>query len=331
MSSQIQAIGHTDHGQMIERIAIQGGGLSAWILTHGATVQDLRLDGFAHPLVLGSPSIAPYFGEMNYFGALVGRFANRIAGGRFSVAGREYATPRNWLGRHCLHGGSTGTAQRLWTIESLAPDCACLGLTLADGEMGFPGRMQVRLEISLPGDGALQMDVTATTDASTPCSFAHHGLFNLDGGGTITGHELWIDASAYLPVDDDLIPTGEIAPVDGTKFDFRNARSVGDAGLDHNFCLSPGREPSRAVAVLRSPANGLSMTVETTEPGLQVYDGANIPKIVTSGLDRQAYGPFAGIALETQNWPDAPNHSSFPNAILNPGETYRHQMRYVFR
>ena len=205
-----------------------------------------------------------------------------------------------------------------------------LDLVLADGDMGFPGNMAVSATFSLPGKGVLAIDIRARTDAASPCSFAHHGYFTLDDSGDITGHWLRIDADGYLPVDADLIPTGAPAPVAGSAFDFRASRAIGKNGVDHNFCLSVARAPLRPVAELRSPQSGFAMTVETTEPGLQVYDGAYIPEQGLDGLDSRRYKPFAGVALETQAWPDAPNRPGFPSAILAPGDTYDHQVLYRF-
>lgn len=331
MTNSPEPFGTTHEGVPVERVRIAGGGLTASVLSYGATVQDLRLDGVDHPLVLGAPELEPYLDPMTYFGALVGRFANRIARGRFELEGKSYAVPTNWVGRHALHGGTVGTGQMVWTISDIGADSVRLALTLPDGDNGFPGTMAVSVVISLPGDGVLDFDIRAETDRASPCSFAHHGFFNLDGSADITAHELKIDAAAYLPVDKDLIPTGEIAPVNATPFDFREPRAIGRQGVDHNFCLSDRQRPIRPVAVLRAPSSGLSMTIETTEPGLQVYDGAYIPREGLPGLEGRRYGPFAGIALETQSWPDAPNRAGFPSAILRPGQLYHHRARYVFR
>jgi aldose 1-epimerase len=317
-------------GTPVERVTIAGGGLTAHILTYGATVQDLGLDGIGHPLVLGAQTLAPYLGPMTYFGAIVGRFANRIKNGRFYLNGKFYQIPVNWTDRHALHGGTVGTGQKVWKIGDVSNDSLRLDLALPDGDMGFPGQMTVSAHFSLPGQGVLAIDIHAQTTAASPCSFAHHGYFNLDGGADITQHQLRVNADRYLPVDADLIPTGEIAPVAGTSFDFGVARTVGTTGIDHNLCLSDRRESLHQVAELCSPMNGLTMTVDTTEPGLQVYDGAYIPKEGLQGLDGRRYGPFGGIALETQNWPDAPNHPVFPMAILEPGESYLSQTRYRF-
>ena len=307
-------------------IRLSGGGLSLRLSPVGARVQDLRMDGVDHPLVLGSDHLAPYVGDMIYHGALVGRFANRIADGSFTLDGRNHLTDRNEGGATTLHGGSEGSAAQLWTVEAQSESSATLTLRMPDGHMGFPGTLDVRVVHSLPGDGTLAIEITATTDAPTPCNFAHHGYFALDGGDDVTTQTLRIDADRYLPVDARMIPLPEApAPVADTRFDFRTPRPIGDAGIDHNFCLNG----SGMRRVLRLEAvNGLSLDVETDQPGLQVYDARNQEPIL--GLDGRRYGPFAGLALETQAWPDAPNRADFPDAILRPGETYRHRVSYIF-
>lgn len=330
MTARIESFGEAPDGTPVKRVSISRGSLTAHVLTYGATVQDLRLDGVDHPLVLGSPALDAYFGPMTYFGAIVGRFANRIAGGRFDVDGHTYAVPANWLGRHALHGGSVGTGQRVWSIGEVERDRLRLDLVLADGEMGFPGRMEVSASFTMCGDDVLAIVISAKSDAATPCSFAHHGYFNLDGSADITDHHLWIGADAYLPVDHELIPTGEIAPIAETAFDFRRPRAVGRDALDHNFCLSDGQEPLRPIARLHSPRSGIAMTVASTEPGLQIYSGAYMLDEGLQGLGGRRYGPFGGIAMETQGWPDAPNRPHFPSALLRPGATYRHEVRYDF-
>ena len=331
MTAQIQAFGTLPDGTTVDRVCISGGGLTAHILTYGATIQDLRLDGVNHPLVLGSPVLEPYLGPMTYFGAIVGRFANRIANGCFELEGQTFHVPTNWLGRHALHGGIVGTGQKIWTIGALAEDSLRLDLVLPDGDMGFPGEMHVNACFTLSGDGDLTIEIKAQTDTPSPCSFAHHGYFNLDGSADVTKYLLQINSETYLPVDNDLIPTGEIAKVEGTQFDFRTARELGTNGIDHNFCLSSEQLPLRPIAELSSTKSGVTMGVETTEPGLQIYDGSYIPKSGLPGLEERRYGPFGGIAMETQGWPDAPNHVDFPSAILHPGDTYTHQTRYRFR
>ena len=327
--TQITDFGQLPDGQSVQRIQISGGGLTAQILTYGATVQDLRLDGVAHPLVLGSPMVQPYLTDFRYFGAIVGRFANRIAGGQFVLNGLTWALDRNDGGVQTLHGGSMGAGQLIWTLASVQADRVTLTLTLPDGHMGFPGTMQVQATYSLPGDGALRVDIVAQSDAPGPCSFAHHGYFNLDGSDSVLDHVLQVDSAQYLPVDQTLIPTGQIAPVAGTAFDFQLARPIGSTGYDHNLCLSNTKQPLRAVARLVGQ-NGVAMTVLTTEPGLQLYDGQKISAAGLAGLDGRRYGRNAGVALETQAWPDAPNQPAFPGCVLQVGQVSEQVTVYQF-
>ncbi|MFC3628512.1 aldose epimerase family protein [Paracoccus angustae] len=313
-------------GRRMDRLTLRGGGLTAQVLTLGATVQDLRMEGVDHPLVLGCPDPADYLGDGLYMGAVVGRFANRIGGARFALDGREYRTDANFRDRHTLHGGSRGTFWHLWTVEEARDDRAAFLLVLPDGDMGFPGTLTVRAGIALR-DGALIFDLSARSDAATPCNLAHHGYFDLDGGGDVRGHRLRVAADRYLPVDDDLIPLPGTAPVAGTRFDFRQARAIMPGEYDHNFCLSDGPAAPRVVAELTG-RSGIRMGIETDQPGLQVYDGAHFDGV--AGLDGRRYGRFAGVALETQGWPDAPNRPDFPDAILRPGQVYRHRTAYRF-
>lgn len=328
--AEISRFGILPSGATVERITLRGGGLVARVLTHGARLQDLRHRAAPHSLVLGAAELAPYLGPMENFGATVGRYANRIAGGRFEIDGRTWRTDRNFLGRHTLHGGAEGMARQLWRIEAAAADRVTLGLVLPDGHMGFPGRLAARVCYATPGDGVLQVEMTATCDAACPVSLAHHSYFNLDGGRDVAGHVLWIDADAYLPVDADLIPTGAVAPVAGTAFDFRVPRPIGRHGYDHNFCLSRAEMPLRPVARLTSPKAAVALSVHTTAPGLQVYDARHLPAAGLPGPDGRRLGPRSGVALETQAWPDAPNRAGFPPTILQPGDRYRHEVRYVF-
>ena len=330
-------------GAAVRVLALQGGGLRAEILTYGATLRDLRREADDRPLVLGASTLAPYLGPLAYAGAIVGRFANRIGGAGFVWGGRRYGLDPNFRGRHTLHGGAGGSHAKLWQVDSLSPDTAVLSLILPDGDQGFPGTLCVRVRYALPGDGTVEIVIEAETDQPTPCSFAPHPYFNLASGGTILDHELRIEAGDLLEVDADLIPTGRRTMVAGTAFDFRTRRRIGGqgdgAGLDHNFCLSPERVPIRPVAELRAPS-GLTLTVETTEPGLQVYDGAHLGAHQGGPLspDPTVYGAYeaaswplvahAGIALEPQLWPDSPNRSDFPDSILRPGAIYRHHTRY---
>ena len=328
--TQITDFGQLPDGQQVQRISISGGGLTAQILTYGATVQDLRLAGVAHPLVLGSPTLLPYLTDFRYFGAIVGRFANRIAGGQFELNGQTYVLNCNDGGVQTLHGGAVGAGQLVWEVVEITSSSVSLKLTMADGHMGFPGQMQVQARYSLPGHGALQVDIRAETDAPSPCSFAHHGYFNLDGSATMRDHLLQIDAEHYLPVDQGLIPTGQIADVAETPFDFRTLRPIGDFGYDHNLCLSGTRQALRQVARLEGATSGVVLKVSSTEPGLQVYDGRKIPARGLEGLEGRRYGPHGGLALETQIWPDAPNRPDFPDCILQPGVVSQQTTIYQF-
>lgn len=322
----IDRFGQMPDGRGVERITLRGGGLTLALLTHGARVQTLMREGVAHPLVLGADSLAPYLTDMAYFGAIVGRYANRIAQGRFALDDRTHQCDRNYRDRHTLHGGRLGADAQIWRILRAGPGSACLALDLPDGQMGFPGNLAVTADFALPGDGCLAITIRAETDAATPCSFAHHSYFALGGGGDVTADRLWIDAAQYLPVDADLIPDGPPAPVAGTAFDFRQPRVIGDHGYDHNFCLSDRAQEPRLVARLECPRSGLGLEVVTDQPGLQVYDGAHIT--AAPGLGGRPYGPKSGLALEPQAWPDAPNRPDFPAAILRPGAVYRQQTRF---
>lgn len=313
-------------GRGVDCLVLQGGGLTAHLLTLGATLQDLRLDGVDHPLVLGCPDPADYLGDGLYMGAIVGRVANRIGGARFQLDGREYLTDANFRDRHTLHGGTRGTHWHLWQAEQAAPDRATLSLVLPDGEMGFPGRLTIRANVALRG-GALILDMTAVCDAPTPCMLAHHSYFNLDGAADVRGHRLRVAADRYVPVDEDLIPVSGPAPVAGTRFDLRQAGPLAPGGFDHTFCLSDAPVAPRVVAELAG-ASGLSLQVATDQSGLQVYDGAHFDGL--PGLEGRRYHQGAGIALETQGWPDAVNRPTFPDPILRPGQTYRHHVAYRF-
>ena len=312
----------------LNRHVIAGHGLTATFTEWGASLIDLRLAGVAHPLVLGLDRLEDYAaGVGQYMGATVGRCANRIGDARFTLDGTEHRTDANFKGKHTLHGGAAGTGKRVWTLLEKTPDSVIFALSLTDGDMGFPGAMEVTARFACETGSLLRVQYRATCEAATLCNFAHHAYWNLDGGADISHHSLTVRAGRYVPVNDDLIPTG-VASVDGTRFDFLAGRALpGEGLLDHNLCLSDAREALRDVAVLR--ARGLRMTVATTEPGLQVYDGALIDTPVP-GLEGRRYGAHSGIALEPQVWPDAPNHKGFPSAVLRPGETYDQTSTFRF-
>lgn len=298
----------------------------------------MRFAGHAPPLVLGFERFEDYPVLSPWFGAVVGRFANRIEGGRYVLDGRAFDIERNWLGRHTLHGGAAGMAHRLWRIVETTGRSVRLAYRDEGGAAGFGGNLEVECTYMLTDDDVLVVELTAQSDAPTPCSLAHHSYFNLaDGGaGTIVGHRLSIAADHYLPVDADLIPTGEIRAVDGTPFDFRAARSIrlpqpaAPVAYDHNWCLADERRAIERVATLESAASGISLDLWTSEPGLQFYDGGGIPAGLR-GLEGIVYGSHSGLCLEPQAWPDAPNRPEFPDPVLRPGQTYRQRSEFRFR
>ncbi|MBR9765388.1 MAG: galactose mutarotase, partial [Rhodobacteraceae bacterium] len=268
---------HLPDGSPVHSVTIGSGALRATLLSHGARLQDLRLAGVAHPLVLGSPRLADYLGPMDYFGATVGRYANRIAGGRFSLDGRSYQLDLNENGQTCLHGGSAGTGVLNWSLEEETPDSATFALLLADGDMGFPGRCALSVTYRVR-DTALEITMEATPSAPCPISLAHHSYFCLDDAGDVAGQRLQIAAGHYLPVDAALIPTGEIAPVAGTPFDFRTPREIGTFDYDHNFCLDgDGAGGGEGPALRLTGRDGLGLEVTTDAPGLQLYNAAHLP------------------------------------------------------
>lgn len=325
----IEDFGQMPDGTPVQRIRLIGGGLTAHVLTYGTVLQDLRLEGHAAPLVLGFADFPSYLKHSRYFGATAGRCANRIRDGHLELDGQTYQLDRNFLGKHALHGGAVSMGKQLWTLEDHAMDWAAFSIVLEDGHMGYPGRLKARVTYALLPGGVLDVQMEATTDAPTLCNMAHHSYWCLDDSGSAADHLLQVEADHYLPVDEELIPTGEVAAVAGTGFDFRTAAPVSQVGslFDHNFCLSRQRGLIRPVALLRSAASGVGLELRTTEPGLQVYDGAKLD-IPVPGLDGQKMGAHAGIAIEPQVWPDAPNNPDFPQAVLRPGETYRQHSQF---
>ncbi len=314
--------GRMDDGATVSEIRLSAGALTLSILTHGARIHGLSFEG--KPRVLGFASLDDYLTHAVYAGAVAGRYANRIAGGRFTLDGTQYQLPCNERGRTHLHGGMRGFAHRNWDIIEADDTHVTLGLTSPDGEEGYPGILNVRCTYRLEGND-VRIELTATTNAPTIINLATHSYFNLDGGADILGHRLTIPADHYLPVTDDLIPTGEIAPVAGTAFDFRAAVAVGARGqrYDHNFVVSPQRvsEP-RLMASLEGPASGTRLEVLSTEPGVQFYDGGY--------LNGGGFGAHAGLCLEPQVFPNSPNEPGFSNAVLRPGEIYRQLTIYRF-
>ena len=322
--------GEMPDGSVVERHRIEGGGLTAHVLSFGAVLQDLRLEGHDAPLVLGFEEFAPYLTDSPYFGATAGRCANRIGEGRFQIDGVPFQVDQNFQERHHLHGGAEGVGTRNWTVESVAADRITLRIELADGEMGYPGNMVARCTFACLEGGVFDVRLSAETDAPTLCNFAHHSYWNLDGGPTTDDHMLQLDADRLTVVDDGFIPTGESRDVAGSRYDFRAMRPIKDeVFIDHNLCLSDARMDLRKIGTLMSQKSGVSMEMRSTEPGCQVYDGFKLD-VGPDGLGGRRYGANAGVALEPQVWPDAVNHDTFPNAVLRPGERYDQHTQFVF-
>ncbi|MGO4906699.1 aldose epimerase family protein [Pseudorhodobacter sp. W20_MBD10_FR17] len=327
--AQIIPFGQLADGRTVHQITLQGGGLTAQVLTYGTVVRDLRLEGHTTPLVLGFETFAPYIDHPGYFGATVGPCANRIGQGRFMLNGQTYQLEVNNAPNH-LHGGSNGISRQIWTIAEHTDSSATFTLASHAKDTGYPGTLTISLTLSLLDGGVMDFEMQATTDAPTLCSLAHHSYFNLNGGDIRT-HSLQIDADHYLPTDADLTSTGEVAKTAGTPFDLHSAKPLAEVcsvvAIDTNVCLSHAPQPLRKVAVLATDA--LALQVNTDQPGLQIYDTARVD-VPVAGLGGRTYGPYCGFALEPQLWPNAINNPDWAQPVLNPNETYRQHTQYVF-
>jgi len=311
------------------------------ITNFGGIVTSIMLpdkEGNIDDIVLGFDSLRYYTEVHPYFGCIAGRFANRIAGGKFSVDGMTYQLAIN-NGPNHLHGGISGFDKKIWQAEEIREgDEAGIELTYTspDGEEGYPGELKVKVIYSLTPDNELKIKYFAQSSKPTPVNLTHHSYFNLGGAGTgdILDHELWINANRYTVVNDQLIPTGEIREVSGTPMDFLEPKTVGldmakvDGGYDHNFALNTTGELIKA-AVLSDPETGRWMEVYTDQPGMQFYSGNFLDGTLT-GKNGKAYQKHYGLCLETQHFPDSPNQPVFPNTILRPGETFQSETIYKF-
>ncbi|MES9505180.1 aldose epimerase family protein [Streptomyces sp. NPDC000609] len=308
-------------GTPVHRWTLERDGTRVRVLTYGGIVQSVEVpdrDGARAGVALGLPDLAGYQAFPGpYFGALVGRYANRIGGARFELDGRTHRLTPN-EGRNQVHGGARGFDKRVWRAREVAGGVE-LSLVSEDGEEGFPGRLAVSAAYTLDEGGALRITYRATTDAPTVLNLTNHTYWNLagDGSGSALGQVLRIAARRITPADAESLPTGAFLPVEGTRFDFREPVPVG-AGYDHNFVLD-GTGPA---AELYDAASGRVLTVTTTEPGLQLYTADH--------FDGRPFGPCAGIALETQHFPDSPNRPEFPGTVLRPGEEFVSTTVYGF-
>jgi len=323
-------------------------GVEIKAMTYGAIITSWRVPdrtGQMADIVLGFDDPARYLkGDSPYFGAVVGRYANRIGKAQFALDGRTYTLAAN-DGINHLHGGKQGFDKVLWDAEAIktsdGPGVA-FSRTSPDGEEGYPGTLTVRVTYTLTGQNALLVAYEATTDKSTPVNLTQHSYFNLAGQGTadVLGHVLHINADRYTPVDKTLIPTGELAPVEGTPFDFRKPTAIGarigsehqqmqfGGGYDHNWVLARSGTGLSIAADVYEPKSGRTLQVTTTEPGLQFYSGNFLDGSLT-GKEGRVYRQRYGFCLETQHFPDSPNKPGFPSATLRPGETYRTRTVYT--
>lgn len=309
----VSAFGVTADGRAVQKVTLGAGDLVVALLTYGSVLQSVRLAGHGQDLTLGSDSLADYEGPLHYHGALVGPVANRIAGAEAVLDGSHLRFPANQDGGHILHSADIGTHRKVWRLAEVTDDSCTLTLTLPDGEGGFPGTRRVTARWVVERPATLRLELSVMTDAPTLINFVNHSYWNLDGSETWDGHRLRIAAEHILPVDADILPTGEIAPVAGSAYDLRSGRALvpGQPPLDHCFVLGQGRETLRDVLWLTG-RSGIGMTMATTEPGVQVYDGR--------AAIRPGRGAYEGLAIEAQFWPDAPRHPAFPSIRLDPGE-----------
>ncbi len=337
-----ELFGKLADGTEIHRWSLENGGTRLKVLSYGGIVQSLELPdrhGRYRNVSLGFAGIEEYVASSPYFGALIGRYGNRLADGRFALDGEIHQLSVN-DGENSLHGGAEGFDKRVWDIEPFTdgPDVGLyLSYVSADGEMGYPGTLKVKVTYTLTGQGDWRIDYEATTDKVTVVNLTSHVYWNLagEGSGPVHDHELEIAAARYTPVGPGLIPTGELTEVAGTPFDFRTAKTIGEdlrnadqqllyaKGFDHNWALDKGStDRPEHIATLKDPSSGRTLRISTTEPGVQFYSG-NFLDGTLVGTGGAVYRQGDALCLETQHHPDSPNRPDFPSTVLRPGETYR--------
>ncbi|MEU5661565.1 aldose epimerase family protein [Streptomyces longwoodensis] len=336
-------------GTKVHRWSLQNGGTRLKVLSYGGIVQSLEIPdkhGRYANVSAGFAALEDYVASSPYFGALIGRYGNRIGKGRFTLDGTAYQLSVN-DGENSLHGGAKGFDKRVWDVEPFTHG-SDVGLhlyyTSVDGEMGYPGTLRTKVTYTLNRHGDWRIDYTATTDRATVVNLTNHTYWNLagEGSGSIEDHELTIAASRFTPTDAGLIPTGELARVAGTPFDFRRAKPVGRdiragheqqvlaKGFDHNWVLDKGVTATPVhVATLRDPRSGRTLRIATDQPGLQFYSGNFLDGTLT-GTSGRTYRQGDALCLETQHFPDSPNQPSFPSTVLRPGQTYRTSTVHTF-
>lgn len=316
-------------------------GMQLSIINYGGTITKLIVpdkNGKMGDVVLGYDSLSGYTQRANpYFGALIGRYGNRIGKATFTLDGKTYNLDKN-DGANSLHGGFKGYDKVVWTAEKQGDNSLKLTYHSKDGEGGYPGNLEVTVVYTLTEDNSVKIDYTATTDKATPVNLTNHAYYNLSGGtdSTILSNEIQINADKYTPVDAGLIPTGEIADVKGTPFDFTTSKQIGKdiaqvkGGYDHNWVLNRKGNDLEKVVTLYHPGSGRVMEVYTTEPGIQFYTGNFLNGRLANTKGGAKYVQHAALCLETQHFPDSPNHPNFPSTILKPGETYKTTTVYKF-
>lgn len=314
--------GRTADGRAVEQVVLESADAAVSILSLGAAVRDWRVDGpdGSLPMVLGFPTVDDYVHHARGHGVLCGRVANRIGGARFTMDGRSWPLVAN-DGPNQLHGGPGGLGTRIWEMETdAASGVVELRFASPDGDQGFPGSVDFAATFRLEGP-RLVCEMRGVPDRPTPINLANHNYYNLGDSGTVQDHVLWVDAEAFTPVDAGLIPTGEIAPVEGTPLDFRAPREIGDAAIDNNLVLRPGRDGGRPAARAFCPRTGMLLELWTAEPGLQVFDAPEMV-IAAAGHDGARYGRFAGLCLEAQHFPDSVNRPDWPTIVRTPEAPY---------
>jgi aldose 1-epimerase len=336
--------GDMPDGTKVEIYTLEEGAIKARVMTYGARLVSLEVpdrSGKVADIVLGYESLAGYTADpKSYFGSIVGRYGNRIAHATFTLDGKRYQLPAN-DGANSLHGGIKGFDKLLWQGHEI-PHGVELTVVSKDGDQGYPGTLTARVRYTLEGH-ALKIEYFATTDKDTVLNLTNHSYFNLagEGQGTILNHLVMIPADRYTPVDSGLIPTGELAPVAGTPLDFHHPTAIGarinddneqmklGGGYDHNYVLNGKMGVLQQAARVVEPTTGRVLTVETTQPGVQFYSG-NFLDGTLHGKHGHVYVKRSGFCLETQHFPDSPNHPKFPTSELKPGETYHETTIFTF-
>lgn len=343
MSIEKKFFGKAPDGKDVDLYTLtNSNGLRARIMSYGGIVVSLEVpdgEGKVEDITLGYENLAGYIDNSPYFGAIVGRYGNRIAKGRFTLNGTLYRLATN-NGKNHLHGGLKGFDKVVWDSEPME-DAGSVGLKLTylsrDGEEGYPGNLNCTVVYTLTDLDELRIEYEATTDKPTPVNLTHHSYFNLagQGNGNILGHELMLNADRYTVVDEELIPTGELRRVKHSPMDFTEPKAIGidiekvEGGYDHNYVLNRCDGSLALAARVYEPTSGRVMEIWTTEPGIQFYSGNFLDGSIT-GKSGKVYHKHYGFCLETQHFPDSPNKPNFPSVILNPGETYKHITMHKF-